>query len=267
MRVIVLIICIIILSGCAKKKDNTYVGVEEKATTEKIRDISQKQTEKETENDYSISKEMVELYIDDSHFYDYDEGINFANENETEEKFHVKVLEAYTSDELKDFGEYFCTDKIKERIEEQREFCVSGKGYNDFDLTYMCVKIELTNISEEDMQLCVGNCLNVYTRIYDERGKEFNLADKYIDLPTAYNEFRYDSSKKVSEGNEYYFLSLSAGETITTNCVYIMRKDFLDDELYLGLHLDEGEYNRKYNCIFPPTAETTKFLKINLQDK
>ena len=107
----------------------------------------------------------------------------------------------------------------------------------------------------------------MFTRINDKRGLDYNLADKYITFATAYNEFRYDSTKKENEGKSYYFITLSAGETITTNCVYIMRREFLDNELYFKLHEDEGEYSMKYKCVLPPTAETTKFLKINLQEK
>ena len=133
-------------------------------------------------------------------------------------------------------------------------------------MIYMSVQVELTNISEDDIRLCMQNYLRVYTRIYDESGKDFDLSDKYINMATVNSEFWYDSPKKENEENQYYFVTLSSGETITTNCVYIMRKEFLDDELYIELHEDDGEFNMKYNCVFPPTAETTKFLKINLRE-
>ena len=262
--VIILILSICVIAGCAKKEDNEYVGVGEKVTTDEIKDMEQQQTEKATEDDYSIDKEMVQYYIDDSHFYNSDDGISFALENETEEKFNINILDAYISDNLESFGEYFEDDIIKGEIEEAKK-SLDRKGYNDEDITYMCVEVELTNISKEDIYLCMNLYLQVFTRIYDESGKDFGLTDRYIDMATAYTEFWYDSSKKENEEGEYYFVTLSSGETITTKCVYILRKEFSDDELYLKLHVDEGEYNTKYNCVFPPNAETTKFLKINLR--
>ena len=195
--VLILFLCIAVLSGCAKKDDNTYVGVEEKETTIEIINTPYQPTE----NDDSIDKEKVKLYIDDSHFYDYDEGINFAEEYEKKEKFHIKVLEAYSSDNLIDFGEYFNSSIIKEEIEENINQCIERKGYSTDDITYMCVKVEITNKSSEKVNLCLGNYLKVFTRLHDERGKEFKLADKYISLATANSEFWYDSPKKENEKN------------------------------------------------------------------
>ena len=120
MRVIVMImfLYICIIAGCAKKEDNKYVGIDEKTVTNEINDISQQPTEKPIEDEYSIDKENVKLYIDDSHFYDNDEGINFAMENEKEEKCHIRILDAYTSDNLNSFGNYFDNNIITEEIEE-----------------------------------------------------------------------------------------------------------------------------------------------------
>lgn len=265
-KVWILIFFIGILSGCSKKSDNIYKDVGETATTREIKNIPQQQTEKATENNYSMDKENVKYYIEDSHFYDVEEGIDFACEHEEEEKFHIRILNAYTSDNLQDFGEYFCESEITGSIEEALNWCEWANDYSDLDLTYMCVQVEITNKTSEREDLDVLDSLRVFTRINDERGKEYGLADKYISFATAYNEIWYDSTKKENEKKSYYLLHLSAGETITTNCVYIMRKEFLDDELYLNLHQDEGEYNNKYMCVFPPTAKTTKFLKINLKE-
>ena len=52
--VIILILSICVIAGCAKKEDNEYVGVGEKVTTDEIKDMAQQQTEKATEDDYSI---------------------------------------------------------------------------------------------------------------------------------------------------------------------------------------------------------------------
>lgn len=261
---LIVILCIGILSGCVSKSENTYRGVEENDATEKYN--VNKNTEEITDNDYSIDKEIVRDFIDDSHCYDNIEGINFAGYDEEEEKYHIKILNAYTSDDLEDFGEYFCSERIKGQIEIARNFCIE-RGYTDEDLTYMCVQAEITNNFNESKTLYMSKSLRWVSRINDTCGQEWNLPDKRIDYEMPYTELWYDSSKKEDEGQGYYHLSLSAGETITTNCVYIFDKSRLESEIYLQLHLDEGAYNTKYNCVFPPTNETTKFLKINLQDK
>ena len=261
--VCIFILSILILSGCARKSDNVYQDVGEIATTREIKEIPQQKTEKATENNDTIDKENIKFYIDDSHFYDTEEGFDFAREYSEDEKFHIRILDAYTSDNLEDFGEYFCGGRVKGSIEEALDWCDWALG--DLDLTYMCVQVELTNKSteKEDFRL---QPFHIFTRIKDERGKDYGLADKYISFATAYNEFWNDSANKVDEVKNSNLLHLSAGEVITTSCVFIMRKEFLDDELYLCLHQDEGEYNNKYKCVFPTTAKTTKFLKINLRD-
>ncbi len=265
MRVIALLVTVylIFLSGCAKKSDNSYMGIEEKDITETY---TIRQTEEETtDNDYSIDKILVKYFIDDSHFYDNEKGIDFAGFDETNEKYHVKILDAYTSDNPEDFGEYFSGDNVKRRLEEMKNSCIDT-GYEEADLTYLCVKIEITNNSTGNAVLSMGNSFKYVSRINDERGQEFGLADMRIEFTNPHTEFMYDSAKKENEGRQYYYLSLSAGETETTNCVYIFSKKLLEDDLYLELHRDKGEYNSKYHCTFPTTAETTKFLKINLRE-
>ena len=64
------------------------------------------------------------------------------------------------------------------------------------------------------------------SRINDIRGQEFELPDMRVDTTRPCTELWYDSTKKENE----------------------------------------GEYNTKYNCKFPPTAKTTKYLKINLNE-
>ena len=118
MRVIslLMIIYMFFLSGCAKKNDNIYMGIEEKDITETY--VISQAEEETTDNDYSIDKNLVEYFIDDSHFYDNEDGIDFAGFNEKEEKYHVKILNVYISDNLEDFGEYFSSDNIKGSIED-----------------------------------------------------------------------------------------------------------------------------------------------------
>ncbi len=180
-------------------------------------------------------------------------------------EYHVKILDAYTSDNPEDFGEYFSRDNIKGRLEEMKNSCIDT-GYEESDLTYLCVKIEITNNSAANAVLSMFDSFRWISRINDERGQEFGLANMRIELTRPHTELRYDSEKKENEGKQYYFLSLPAGETETTNCVYIFSKKLLNDDLYFELHWDKEEYNNKYHCTFPPTAETTKFLKINLRE-
>ncbi len=265
MRVIaLLIVYMFFLSGCAKKSDNIYMGIEEKDITETYT-ICQTE-EKTTDNDYSIDKTLVRYFVDDSHFYDNEEGIDFAGFDETNEKYHVKILDAYISDNLDDFGEYFSSDNVKRSIEGSKNFCIERLGYEEADLTYLCVKIEITNNSTANAVLPMSKSFRWVSRINDERGQKFGLSDKRVESTNPSTEFSYDSTKKENEGKQYYFLSLPAGETETTNCVYIFSKKLLNDDLYFELHWDKEEYNNKYHCTFPPTAETTKFLKINLRE-
>ena len=263
-KVFILLLCISILSGCVKESDNTYRGVYEKDTTEKY--VVQQTTTAAT-NDDSIEKEDAKKYIDDSHFYDDTEGVDFASFEEEKENYHIRILNAFISDNLEDFGDYFCEDNVKGDIEYAKNFCIERLGYDADDLTYMCVQVELTNNSNENAAFPVSHSLRWYSRVEDIRGKEWDLADKRIEYLMPYTELWYDSPKKEDGVQNYYSLLLSAGETVTTKCVYVFDKKCLENELYLCLHLDEGEENIKYNCIFPPTAKTTKFLKINLQEK
>ena len=263
--VCIFILSILILSGCARKSDNVYQDVGEIATTREIKEIPQQKTEKATENNDTIDKENIKFYIDDSHFYDNEEGIDFAGFDETNEKYHVKILDAYTSDNLEDFGEYFSSDKVKGILESRKNFCID-MGWEETDITYLCVKIEITNNSTENAVLPMSQSFKWVSRINDERGQEFGLVDMRVESTSPSTELRYDSAKKENEGKQYYFLSLPAGETETTNCVYIFSKKLLNDDLYFELHWDKEEYNNKYHCTFPPTAETTKFLKINLRE-
>ena len=242
MRVIALLMTVylIFLSGCAKKSDNLYMGIEEKDITETY--IIRQTEEETTDNDYSIDKNLVKYFVDDSHFYDNEDGLDFAGFNETNEKYHVKILDAYTSDNPEDFGEYFSSDKVKGILESRKNFCID-----------MAV-------------LPMSQSFKWVSRINDARGQEFGLADKRVESKNPSTELLYDSAKKKNEGKQYYFLSLSPGETETTNCVQTFNKKLLNDDLYFELHWDKEEYNNKYHCTFPPTAETTKFLKINLRE-
>ena len=131
---------------------------------------------------------------------------------------------------------------------------------------YMCVQIEITNKSNGQITVPMSHSFRWRSRIKDIRGQEFGLADMRVEYEMPYSELWYDSTKKENEGKQYYSLSLSAGETETTNCVYFLNKKSLENDLYLMLHMDEGEYNNKYHCKFPPNAKTTKFLKINLKE-
>ncbi len=266
MRVIAVLLITVymfFLSGCAKESDNIYMGIEEKDITETY---TIRQTEEETtDSGNSIDKNLVKYFVDDSHFYDNEEGIDFAGFDETNEKYHVKILDAYTSDNLEDFGEYFSRDNVKRRLDEMKNFCMDI-GYEEEDLTYLCVKIEITNNSTANAVLPMSKSFRWVSRINDERGQKFGLSDKRVESTNPSTEFSYDSTKKENEGKQYYFLSLPAGETETTNCVYIFSKKLLNDDLYFELHWDKEEYNNKYHCTFPPTAETTKFLKINLRE-
>lgn len=266
MRVIALlmIIYMFFLSGCVKKSDNTYMGIEEKNITETY---VTRQTEEETkDNDYSIDKNLVRYFIDDSHFYDNEDGIDFAGFGEKEEKYHAKILNAHISDNPEDFGEYFSSDNIKGRLEDAKRYCIESRGYEESELAYMCVQMEITNNSTGNVVLNIGNAFKLVSRINDTRGQEFELADMRVEYAMPFGEFWYDSTKKENEENKYYYFSLSAGETETMNCVYIFSKKILGKDLYLELHWDNGEYNTKYNCTFPPTAKTTKYLKINLKE-
>lgn len=266
MRVIALLVIIYMffLSGCVKKSDNLYMGIEEKDITEAY--VIRQTEEETTDSDYSIDKNLVEYFIDDSHFYDNEDGIDFAGFDQKEEKYHVKILNAYISDNPKDFGEYFSSDSVKGRIEEAKRYCIESKGYEEADLTYMCIQMEITNNSTGNVVLPMSKSFRWASRINDIRGQEFELADMRVESAMPFGELWYDSTKKENEGKQYYFCSLSAGETETTNCVYIFSKKLLGKDLYLELHWDEGEYNTKYNCKFPPTAKTTKYLKINLNE-
>ena len=265
MRVIALLMTVylIFLSGCAKKSDNLYMGIEEKDITETY--IIRQTEEETTDNDYSIDKNLVKYFVDDSHFYDNEDGLDFAGFNETNEKYHVKILDAYTSDNPEDFGEYFSSDKVKGILESRKNFCID-MGWEETDITYLCVKIEITNNSTENAVLPMSQSFKWVSRINDARGQEFGLADKRVESKNPSTELLYDSAKKKNEGKQYYFLSLSPGETETTNCVQTFNKKLLNDDLYFELHWDKEEYNNKYHCTFPPTAETTKFLKINLRE-
>lgn len=267
MRVIALIMIIYMccfLSGCVKESDNIYIGIEEKDATETYEVC---QTEEETtDSDYSIDKNLVRYFIDDSHFYDNEDGVDFAGFDETEEKYHIKILNAYISDNLGDFGEYYSNDHVKDRIADSVRWCIESRGYDEEDLTYMCVQVEITNKSAGNAVFPMSKSFRYVSRISDMRGQEFELPDMRVEHVSPSTELSYDSTKKENEGKQYYYLSLSAGETETTNCVYIFSKKLLGMDLYLELHLDEGEYNTKYNCTFPPTAKTTKYLKINLKE-
>lgn len=263
--IIVLFFFISILPGCVREADNTYKGVAEKDTTEKF--IVRQTSESTTDNDYSIEKKDAEKYIDDSHFYDTAEGVDFASFGEEKENYHIKITDAFISDNLEDFGDYFGENPVRGDIEYAKNFCMERLGYDAANLTYMCVQVELTNNSNENTTFPVSQSLRWYSRVEDTRGKEWNLADKRIDMSMPYSELWYDSTKKEDGVKNYYSLLLSAGETITAKCVYVFDKSCLKNELYLCLHLDDGEENIKYNCTFPPTAKTTKFLKINLQEK
>ena len=98
---LILILCLTVLSGCVKKSDNTYNGVEEKETTEKyiVNQVPEETTDNVLDSD-SIDKELVDSFIDDSHFYDSEEGVDFAGFDEEHENYHIKILDAYIYDDL-----------------------------------------------------------------------------------------------------------------------------------------------------------------------
>ena len=91
---LILVLCLTILSGCVKKSDNTYNGVEEKETTEKyiVNQVPEETTDNEADSD-SIDKELIEYFIDDSHFYDSDEGVDFAGADDSIPEFLGEIKE------------------------------------------------------------------------------------------------------------------------------------------------------------------------------
>lgn len=257
------IVCSILFMGCSNLKENQTRGVEEPETEGNITasvSNSQKETEVlETLN--GVDKEMVAAYIDDSHFYDEKDGVDFVY-SINDKKYHITILDAWCTDNLAECGEYFINNPSD--IPEMRKYITELHGIKDENISYLCLKIQLTNKENTETEFCIKNFMPL-VRTADDRLTEYGLADAYIDLPLIYSELWYDYSEKKSGKSSYFFDIQPEETTEAMTVVYLVEKGKISGNWYLGLNLGKPKYNSKFRCNFPPDDENVKFLKINLR--
>lgn len=265
-RIIFILVCAVVLTGCSNLEKKQITSVEELETKGTMA-VRESNTQKETEASETLNgvdKEKVEWYIGDSHFYDEKDGVDFLfSEIGQNEKYHITILDAWCTNDLAECGEYFVEDS--KRIMEMRNSAKEAFRVKDEDIIYLCAKIQLTNREDKETQVDMGYFLP-HIRIPDDRLVEYGLADAYVDFPLVHTELRYDYEKKKA-GKSYYFFNMQPGETTEPiTIVYLIEKEKALGDLYLVLNLGSPKYNSKFRCNFPPDDEDTKFLKINLRE-
>lgn len=263
-KIIFIFVCAVVLTGCSNLQKNQIRNVEEVETVE-ITAVRESNTQEETnisDTLNGVKKEMVECYIDNSHFYDEKDGIDFCYFFD-KKKYHIVVQDAYYTDDLTKCGEYFVEHSTD--ILEIRKYVLEHGLADDENLTYLCVKIQLTNKEDILTEFSISN-LKPYSRIKDNRLVEYGLADAYVEPALIYSESWYDYSKKKSSKQAHFF-DMQPGETTDViTMVYLIEKEKVTEDLYLTLNLGTPIYNGKFQCNFPPDDEDTKFLKINLRE-
>lgn len=262
-KVVFILVCSIILTGCKNVKKNQIKNVEELEKTKiiKVQTFDNNEKNKEIQTLNGVDKNMVEYYISDLYFYNEKDGVDFCYFVD-KKRLHIAILDAYYTNNLLECGEYFAEHSAD--ILEARKYVLEHELASDKNLTYLCIKIQLTNQEEALTEFAIST-LKPYSRIKDDRLIEYGLADAYIDLPLIYSEPWYDYSKKKS-GKSSHFFNMQAGETTDIiTVVYLVDKEKISEDLYLGLNLGTPQYNSKFGCDFPPNDEDTKFLKINLR--
>lgn len=252
----------LLLTGCVSKEGNFLQNVEERETiaTERIEQET-KQQENEMELLNGVDTQRIRYYIDDTHFYDGENEIEFRDQKHN--LWKIKITDAYISDNLDNFGTYFVSRQ--DEMEEVMQYLIDTYGYQRKELTYLGAKITITN-QEESIKECFVSDFDPWLRISDDSFVQYGLADKYIQPACIYSELWYDYYGQKA-GKSYYCFDAQPGINNEMMLVWIIEKALVDKkELYMLLNMTQGNWDSKWKCQLPPTDEDTKFLKIRIRE-
>lgn len=259
-----------LLTACTKQETSAIQGVEEIVTTseETENTITNEEVTQETLSEEDELRVLMKQFIADKCFYDEPEGLDFSgleglDNLEGNEIFHIKVVNTIVSEDMADFDDGFMT--YADEIAEIDAYITEMFGYEDNVI--LEVDSELTNLTDTAHHLALGQSLRIYMRIPDERGTAYGYADKRVELAMPYTEFWTVCPDVAASKLFDYDLSFAAEETILVKTLYVIPREFLEQELYLGLYQTEGTYDRKLKFTPPVDDERTKFLRIHFEEE
>ena len=253
----------LVLTGCAKEREtNQLQNVEEKVTTEKTTSTpTTEQSQEESyktewaENDYTLS-----YYLPDKYFYDVEEMDFFST---WLEKCHIKVLDAFVTEDLAEAGSYFVENQawIQEFLDAGMERDPSAEP------VYLAVKVELTNLEEEMISFCMAD-LDCYMRVFDDSMVQYGVSDTRTTGNRFTSELFYDLGFDTA-GKRYYYVDMEPGKTITTTILYLIYKEDAQKDLYLQLggHIT-GEYDSKLGRVMPKENDPKiRYIRLHLNQE
>lgn len=259
------IICILLTACGQQKESNTLGNVEDIITTAELETSASVSTT--TSNESSDPNDMsLCYYLSDNHFYDQ-ESIDFYATTDSTMNYNVKILDAFTSDNLADGGTYFTDNTISKQIEDEICFLKSlpyltESGHTD--ISYLFLKAELTNLTSEEKNFCIHDLAHIVCRYYEPSMTIYGVSDKRIES-TQSSEILYDYNYNTNLAKNYYYIDIAPNQSITTTILYLIPTDYLTEELYMKLNDRSIEvYDSKLGRWMPTEDDKIRYLRIHL---
>ena len=261
--IVVFAVTAVCLSGCTQ-----YSGAKNMAKVEEAVETLPMETidvEKYKDQELSLAN-----YLPDSYYCDEDERDFFsANNKKKEEDYHIKITDAYVTDDYTNGGEYFT--KKGDWVQENLDFLKRSHTEAELNkLRYYFITFELTNLADTMESFCILD-VQLVERVPDDRYvADFGVGSSY----TTYwlGECRYVTDKTPdpdSKGKSYYLNEIKQGETLTFTCMYMDILDYQNHDLYLRLSsVYPGREDPKTGIVMPDSNSPVRFLKVNnLQER
>ena len=244
----------LLLAGCSHSQSaEKYQQVEESVTSEEKGGESNDETEYQTDPSKDLQDQWLEYYIPDSHFYETTPQ-PFAN---GDAMLTLEILDAFSSKDPADGGEYFTTSKRMQHLKEVEE--------EDGRDTILFVKIRLTNPDKNAAQVCIGE-LDMYKRVPGLPEEKNEYSDQTIER--IHDELDFD--KPMTLGDMMYFVKIEAGKSLETTIACYVREEDLKEKLYMrcwGMGGAEWSvYNAGKNRREPSNDPNVRYVRVNVRE-
>lgn len=253
--------CILLLAGCnSSQSAEEYQKVGESVKEE----TSEKEIKNDEETLAEVTDEIIDesltYYLADSHFYESGPQpyvIEGGEMGEEAVSVNVEILEAFGTKDIKKGGDYFVNSTQMNTLKE-----IAKKNSSE-DNSYLFMKVRLTNPTREDLTMCMYG-LQLYKRILGDLGAKYGFAEQCIASVSG----GLDYDKAVSNGKNFYFVKIKAGESLDTTIAYYIPTDALKEKLYIQCFevLNIGFHNIKTKRWEPSNNENVRFLRVNVKE-
>ena len=267
-----LLLCVL-LAGCGEGSSiEDYQNVAEVKTREyvEVEIETYPLAEREEESELLVMEEgypssNTSSYISDSHFYQGDTMRyleNSACKKNAGDKMEIRILDAFTSDDIADGGSYFAGNfSTKDVLNSGYERQIYGEN------TYLFTRIELTNLTDQAVEIWMHH-YEPYIRVLDRRLESRGYGTVRVEIINS-GAMGYDQPD--TEKKSYYLKKIAPGETIETTLCHVIPKQFLSETIYLKLGnediCDYWKLDEKMGDYPPNEEENLKFLQIPLGEE